>query len=92
MTTSDTGGESDAVTVAMARIHEHWQHAIADAVRQRSWIPPRHEASGGPVPWEEVASLAVECILADVDEIIRPWPGCPQQVSTTRTDGPRARR
>lgn len=71
MTVNDSDRESDIAT-AMARVHEHWQHAIAEAARRRPWVPPRFEVSGGPVPWEEVASLAVECIWADVEEIIRP--------------------
>ena len=37
-----------------------------------AWQRARHEASGGPVPWEEVASMAVEAIWRDIEAIVSP--------------------
>lgn len=52
-----------------ALVHARWQERVVDAFRERGWRPARHEASGGPVPWEEVASTAVETIWSDVEAI-----------------------
>jgi lambda repressor-like predicted transcriptional regulator len=64
-------GEPPGDTVR-ALVHEDWQRQVVDALRQRGWHPPRHASSGGPVPWEEVASTAVEAVWADVERIIAP--------------------
>lgn len=72
MTAADPADRSEVIDSTLARVHEHWQQAIAEAARERSWDPPRHHGSGGPVPWEEVASLAVEIVWADVEPIVRP--------------------
>lgn len=72
MTAADPDDQNEVVDSTLARVHEHWQRAITEAAQERSWDPPRHRGSGGPVPWEEVASLAVERIWADVEPIIRP--------------------
>ena len=53
-------------------VHAGWQERVVDAFRERGWQPARHEASGGPVPWEEVASTAVETIWSDVEAIVTP--------------------
>jgi len=53
-------------------LHARWQQSVVDALRRRGWRPARHEASGGPVPWEEVASVAVEAIWSDVEAIVSP--------------------
>jgi hypothetical protein len=55
-----------------AQVHRRWQERVVDAIRQRRWQPARHDASGGPVPWEEVASTAVEVIWGDVEAIVSP--------------------
>ncbi len=72
MTAAEPAGRSEVIASTLARVHEHWQQAITEAARERSWDPPRHHGSGGPVPWEEVASLAVEIVWADVEPIVRP--------------------
>lgn len=54
------------------QVHRRWQEQVVGAVRERGWQPPRHAASGGPVPWEEVASTAVEAIWSDVEAIVSP--------------------
>jgi excisionase family DNA binding protein len=41
-------------------------------LRSRGWTPPSQPGSGGPVPWEEVASVAVEAVWADVEPMLRP--------------------
>lgn len=53
-------------------VHGRWQERVVDALRMRAWRPPRHDASGGPVPWEEVASTAVEALWRDVEAIVLP--------------------
>ncbi len=53
-------------------VHARWQERVVEAFRERGWRPARHEASGGPVPWEEVASAAVETIWTDVEAIVSP--------------------
>ena len=53
-------------------VHGRWQERVVDALRMRAWRPPRHDASGGPVPWEEVASTAVEALWRDVEAIVSP--------------------
>lgn len=53
-------------------VHARWQERVVDALRESGWRPPRHDASGGPVPWEEVASATVEAIWRDVEAIISP--------------------
>jgi hypothetical protein len=53
-------------------VHARWQEHVVDALRERGWQPARHAASGGPVPWEEVASTAVEAIWTDVEAIVSP--------------------
>ena len=53
-------------------VHARWQERVVDAFRQRGWRPARHAVSGGPVPWEEVASAAVETIWSDVAAIVSP--------------------
>ena len=53
-------------------VHGRWQERVVDALHERSWQPARHDASGGPVPWEEVASVAVETIWRDVEAIVSP--------------------
>ncbi len=55
-----------------SRVHARWQERVVDALRERGWRPPRHDASGGPVPWEEVASITVETIWRDVEAIVSP--------------------
>lgn len=60
------------VDLVRALVHEEWQRQVVYALRQRSWHPPRHASSGGPVPWEEVASVAVEALWADVERIVAP--------------------
>lgn len=60
---------TDALRVV---VHTRWQERVVDALRDRGWRPARHEASGGPVPWEEVASVAVEVIWSDVEAIVSP--------------------
>ena len=52
--------------------HARWQERVVDAFHERGWRPARHDASGGPVPWEEVASTAVESIWRDVVAIVTP--------------------
>ena len=56
-------------------VHARWQERVAGALRDRGWRPARHEASIGPVPWEEVASAAVETIWRDVEAIVAPIVG-----------------
>lgn len=53
-------------------VHGRWQERVVDALRERGWRPARQDASGGPVPWEEVASMAVETIWRDVEAIVSP--------------------
>jgi hypothetical protein len=53
-------------------VHARWQERVVDALRDRGWRPARHEASGGPVPWQEVASVTVEVIWNDVEAIVSP--------------------
>lgn len=53
-------------------MHSRWQERVVDALRDRGWRPARHEASGGPVPSEEVASVTVEVIWNDVEAIVSP--------------------
>jgi len=53
-------------------VHDRWQERVDDALRERGWRPARHDASGGPVPWEEVASTAVEMIWRDIEAIVSP--------------------
>jgi excisionase family DNA binding protein len=53
-------------------VHARWQERVVDAFRERGWRPARHDASGGPVPWEEVAAAAVETIWSDVEAIVSP--------------------
>jgi excisionase family DNA binding protein len=53
-------------------VHARWQERLVSAFRERGWRPARHGASGGPVPWEEVASTAVEAIWSDVESIVSP--------------------
>lgn len=53
-------------------VHGRWQERVVDALRERCWRPARHDGSGGPVPWEEVASVAVETIWRDVEAIVSP--------------------
>lgn len=55
-----------------SRVHARWQERVVDAFRERGWQPARHEASASPVPWEEVASMAVEAIWRDVEAIVSP--------------------
>ncbi|MGE0308218.1 MAG: helix-turn-helix domain-containing protein [Acidimicrobiia bacterium] len=55
-----------------SRVHARWQERVADAFGERGWQPARHEASAGPVPWEEVASMSVEAIWRDVEAIVSP--------------------
>ena len=55
-----------------SRVHARWQERVVEAFRERDWRPARHDASGGPVPWEEVASAAVETIWTDVEAIVSP--------------------
>ena len=55
-----------------SRVHARWQERVVEALRKRGWRLARHEASGGPVPWEEVASVAVETIWSDVEAIVSP--------------------
>lgn len=55
-----------------ARVHSAWQQRLVAKFRERGWQPPSSEASGGPVPWEEVASLAVETLWSDLDRMIAP--------------------
>lgn len=53
-------------------VHARWQERLVDAFRERGWQPARRRASGGPVPWEEVASTAVEAVWSDVEAIVSP--------------------
>lgn len=53
-------------------VHACWQERVVDALRDRGWRPARHKTSTGPVPWEEVASTAVETIWRDVEAIVSP--------------------
>lgn len=53
-------------------VHARWQERLVDALRDRGWRPARHEASNRPVPWEEVASVAVEVIWSNVEAIVSP--------------------
>lgn len=53
-------------------VHARWQERVVEAFRERGWRPPRHDASGGPVPWEEVASTAVQAIWSEVEAIVSP--------------------
>jgi len=53
-------------------VHARWQERVVDALRVHAWRPPRHETSGGPVPWEEVASTAVEVLWRDIEAIVSP--------------------
>ncbi len=53
-------------------VHARWQERVADAFRARAWRPAQHGASGGPVPWEEVASTAVEAIWSEIESIVSP--------------------
>ncbi len=70
-------------------VHARWQERVVDALRDRGWQPARHDASGGPVPWEEVASAAVETIWADVEAIVSP---IVELLGATRVvDGPQER-
>ena len=55
-----------------AQVHRGWQEQVLDGFRERGWQPPRQPASGGPVPWEEVASTAVEAIWSSVEPIVSP--------------------
>ena len=71
MTTSDIPLTSNTGELR-SLVHARWQDSVVDALRTRGWQPPRHDASGGPVPWEEVASTAVEAIWRDVEAIVSP--------------------
>lgn len=53
-------------------VHGRWQERVVDALRERGWRPARHDGSGAPVPWEEVASVAVDTIWRDVEAIVSP--------------------
>ena len=75
----------DIADALRARVHLEWQHRITDALRQRAWQSPRHQASGGPVAWEEVASLAVEALWNDIEPIVRPVVGLLAQTSSRLT-------
>lgn len=55
-----------------ARVHAEWQRRLADALRRRGWQQPRYESSGGPVPWEEVASTSVETLWSDLELLVAP--------------------
>ena len=59
-------------------VHARWQERVVDACRERGWKPARHTASGGPVPWEEVASIAVEAIWSDVEAIVELLAAAPE--------------
>ncbi len=54
------------------RVHSEWQQRLGEAFRHRGWQTPRYESSGGPVPWEEVAALAVETLWTDLEPMIKP--------------------
>src|SRR4051812_14916110 len=49
-----------------SRVHREWQQRLVDELGRRGWQPPRQDASGGPVPWEEVASVSVEALWRDI--------------------------
>jgi excisionase family DNA binding protein len=55
-----------------AQVHGRWQEQVLGAFQERGWQPPRHRASGGPGPWEEVASTAVEAIWSSVEPMVSP--------------------
>ena len=62
-----------ALTDALrAHAHHEWQVRICEALHTRGWQPPRYDVSGGPVPWEEVAALAVETLWSDLERIVTP--------------------
>lgn len=63
---------SEPADALRARVHREWQQRVGAAFRDRGWHPPRYEASGGPVPWEEVAALAVETLWYDLERIVGP--------------------
>lgn len=70
-----TSNEVPVMTTAnelRALVHARWQERLLGAFRERGWRPARHEASGGPVPWEEVASTAVEAVWSEVEAIVSP--------------------
>ncbi len=65
----------DAVDISdtlRSRVHVEWQRRLSEAFRGRGWQTPRYESSGGPVPWEELAALAVETLWSDVEPLIKP--------------------
>jgi hypothetical protein len=70
-------------------VHARWQERVVEALRERGWRPARHDASGGPVPWEEVASAAVETIWTDVEAIVSPI--VELLAATPGVDGPQER-
>lgn len=53
-------------------VHLHWQRRLRDALARCGWQPPRYDASGGPVPWEEVAATAVEALWNDLEPLVAP--------------------
>lgn len=55
-----------------ARVHGGWQEQVCHAFEARDWRPPSHRSSGGPVPWPEVASTAVEAIWSTVEPMVAP--------------------
>lgn len=63
---------SEVADALRARVHREWQQRVGATLRDRGWRPPRYEPSGGPVPWEEVAALAVETLWTDLDRIVGP--------------------
>ena len=71
-------------------MHARWQERVVEAFRERGWRPARHDASAGPVPWEEVVSAAVETIWTDVEAIVSPIVELP--VGTPVVDAPREQR
>jgi hypothetical protein len=82
---SEARTDDDITDALRARLHLEWQHRITDALRQRAWQSPRHQASGGPVSWEEVASLAVEALWNDIEPIVRPVVGLLAETSSRLT-------
>jgi hypothetical protein len=63
---------SDVADALRVRVHREWQQRVGAAFRDRGWHPPRYKPSGGPVPWEEVAALAVETLWNDLERIVVP--------------------
>ena len=53
-----------------ARLYDVWQPPLVEALRETGWQRPLRERSNEPVPWDEVAAVAIDTLWTTASMLV----------------------